>query len=309
MKGAAASRPDQLVSVVIPCYRQAHFLPGAIESVIAQTYPRVEIIVVDDGSPDETEKVVARYPGVRYLRQRNKGLSAARNAGLARSRGVYIAFLDADDRLTPGALAAGARELASRAACAFAAGDHRLIDAHGEVVPAAPREPVTSDHYRELLKGNFIWCPASVLYRRSVFQAVGGFDTSLKSAEDYDMYLRITRLFPVLTHGEVVADYRFHSAGMSRDPARMLKFTMKVLRAQRRRVRGTPALEAACSTGIEAYQSLYGRPLIREIAVHLKRHDWKDVVPDSLVALQYYPRAFAAHAYQRVCRTFVASWR
>jgi glycosyltransferase involved in cell wall biosynthesis len=306
---AASPHGDPLVSVVIPCYRQAHYLPGAIESVAAQTHPCVETIVVDDGSPDDTGKVVARYPQVHYVRQRNKGLSAARNAGLARSRGAYIAFLDADDRLTPAALASGARELSAHPESAFVAGAHRLIDAHGESVPGEPREPVTSDHYRELLKGNFIWCPASVLYRRSVFQAVGGFDTSLKSAEDYDMYLRIARVFSVRTHGEVVAEYRFHSSGMSRNTARMLKFTVKVLRAERRRVRGLPALEAACFTGIEAYQTLYGMPLIREIAVHLRRRRWKDVVPESLVALQYYPRVFATHAYQRVCRTFLAGLR
>jgi len=308
MRGDAAIRGDQLISVVIPCYRQAHFLSGAIESVIEQSYPRVEIIVVDDGSPDDTRKVVARYASVQYVRQRNRGLSAARNAGLARSRGAYIAFLDADDRLTPSALADGARELSAHPACAFAAGEHRLIDAQGEAVPGVPREHVTNDHYRELLKGNFIWCPATVLYRRSVFQAVGGFDTSLKSAEDYDMYLRIARLFPVRAHGEVVAEYRFHSSGMSRNTARMLKFTMKVLRAQRRHVRGTP-LEAACVAGMEAYQALYGMPLIREIAVHLKRGRWKDVVPESLVALQYHPRAFTTHAYQRVCRTIAGAWR
>jgi len=305
MKRDASALGDPLVSVVIPCYRQAHFLPDAIESVLAQNYQHFEIIVVDDGSPDETSTVVARYPRVEYVWQRNKGLSAARNAGLARSRGMYVVFLDADDRLTRVALASGTQQLSAHPECAFVAGEHRLIDAQGAAVPSAPRERVTSDHYRELLTGNFIWCPASVLYRRSVFQAVGGFATSLKSAEDYDMYLRIARAFPVRTHGEIVAEYRFHSAGMSRDSARMLKFAIKVLRAQRRRVKGNPALEAARFSGIEAYQTLYGIPLIRQIARHLRRHHWKEVVPESLVALQYHPRAFATHAYQRLHRTIV----
>ena len=99
--GIADAHDSPVVSVVIPCYRQAHFLPDAIESVLAQTYPHFEIIVVDDGSPDDTRAVAGRYPGVRCLRQRNRGLSAARNAGLAASIGTYVVFLDADDRLTP----------------------------------------------------------------------------------------------------------------------------------------------------------------------------------------------------------------
>src|ERR687890_856397 len=96
-----------LVSVVIPCYNQAHFLGEAIESVLAQSYPRFEIIVVDDGSTDDTSKVAARHPGGRYVYQNNQGVSAARNSGLARSEGEYVVFLDADDRLLPEALVAG----------------------------------------------------------------------------------------------------------------------------------------------------------------------------------------------------------
>ena len=100
-----------LVSVVIPCYNQAHFLGEAIESVLAQTYPHREIVVVDDGSPDNTREVASRYPGVRYVRQENQGLAAARNTGLRHSSGSYLVFLDADDRLLPEALEVGLRQL------------------------------------------------------------------------------------------------------------------------------------------------------------------------------------------------------
>src|SRR5215204_1671374 len=103
-----------LVSVVIPCYKQAHFLGEAIESVLAQSYPNFEIIVVDDGSPDNTSEVAASYPRVRLVRQENQGLSAARNSGLSRSEGEYVVFLDADDRLLPGALQVGLECLEAR---------------------------------------------------------------------------------------------------------------------------------------------------------------------------------------------------
>ena len=96
-----------LVSVVIPCYEQARFLSEAIESVLAQTYPHFEVVVVDDGSADNASEVAARYPGVRCVRQENRGLAEARNTGIRRTNGSFMVFLDADDRLLPDALEAG----------------------------------------------------------------------------------------------------------------------------------------------------------------------------------------------------------
>ena len=122
-----------LVSVVIPCYKQAHFLGHAIESVQRQTYPAVEIIVVDDGSPDGTRAVVESFPAVNYVRQENKGLSAARNRGLRESQGSYLVFLDADDLLLPDAVAAGLQTLyASGPEYAFVSGHYRWIGPSGE---------------------------------------------------------------------------------------------------------------------------------------------------------------------------------
>ena len=109
-----------LVSVVIPCYNQAHFLSEAIESVLSQTCESFEIIVVDDGSTDNTSELASRYQKVRLLRQENRGVSAARNAGLAESEGEYVVFLDADDRLLPEALEVGLECLDDHPECAFA---------------------------------------------------------------------------------------------------------------------------------------------------------------------------------------------
>src|SRR5262249_54401346 len=218
-------------------------------SALRQTYRHVEIIVVDDGSPDDTSIVAARYAGVRCVRQPNRGLSAARNAGLKASTGEYLIFLDADDRLTFDAVELGVREMALHPDCAFVAGEHDLIDENGTLLPSMPRPRITGDHYRELLKTNFIWCPANVIYRRSVFGVVGVFDRSLTPAEDYDLYLRITRRLPVRTHHEVVAEYRVHRASMSRNFGRMLRATVKILGSQREYLNGDPILEAACESG------------------------------------------------------------
>ena len=118
--------PEQsVVSVIIPCYAQANFLAEAIESALAQTHPQIEVVVVDDGSPDDTADVVARYRGVRCVRQMNKGLAGARNAGFKASSGEYVLFLDADYRLRANAVEAHLACFTSRPEAGFVVGEHR----------------------------------------------------------------------------------------------------------------------------------------------------------------------------------------
>ena len=213
-----------LVSVIIPCFNHGQFLGHAIESALAQTYRNFEIIVVDDGSTDDTADVAKRYPNVQYLRQQNTGRSAARNAGLRQSRGELIAFLDADDRFLARALETGADCLTEHPECALVSGHCRVIDTSGSILAAPRQRCVQRDHYIELLRGGtYIWCPASVLYRRRVFDFVRGFDSAVEPVEDYDLYLRITKDFPVHCHAQVIAEYRQHSSNTSRDLARMQK--------------------------------------------------------------------------------------
>src|SRR5918995_2122102 len=130
-----AVEQEDLVTVVIPCYNQAHFLSEAIESVLAQDHPHIEVVVVDDGSTDNTAKVAARCPQVHLIRQHNQGLSAARNAGLESSHRDYIVFLDADDRLLPGAVGAGLEVLRAHPECAFAFGHYRYVTNDGVALP------------------------------------------------------------------------------------------------------------------------------------------------------------------------------
>src|SRR5215212_9805350 len=118
---------DLLVSIIIPCYNQAYFLGEAIDSILAQGYPHFEIVVVDDGSTDNTAEVAARYLEVRCIRQDNRGQASARNTGLHQSRGSYLVFLDADDRLLPSAL-----------------------QEHLECMKEHPERAFVSGHYREI---------------------------------------------------------------------------------------------------------------------------------------------------------------
>jgi len=224
------------VSVIIPCYNQAHYLGDALASVAAKTHGRPEVIVVDDGSTDNTVEVAERYPGVRYVRQDNAGLAAARNTGIRHSTGEYLFFLDFDDRLLPSAFRVGLTALAARPGHAFVYGGWRLIGADGTVMPTPEPAQVDDDPYRGLLRMCFISTPAAVMYRRAAV-AAGGFDTAVSPSADYNLYLRLTRRWPVYCHGELVAEYRRHGANMTLDRAMMLQAELKVLRTQRPYVR------------------------------------------------------------------------
>src|SRR6266480_255100 len=247
-----------LVSVIIPCYNQAHFLHEAIQSALAQTYSHREIFIVDDGSTDNTAEVTSGFSGVRYIRQENAGVSTARNTGLKESRGEYLVFLDADDRLLPEALEIGVDCLRQHPTWAFASGHSRFITADGALLAPPAQLCVTRDHYLELLRGNYIWCPGSVIYRRNAFEVVKGFDTSLGPGADYDLYLRIARNYPVFCHNRFVAGYRLHSSSMSADPALMLQDTLKALDAQWDFVKGSDGYIEAFETGKKQCQSYYG---------------------------------------------------
>src|SRR5215212_6403385 len=141
-----------LVTVVIPCYNQAHFLGEAIESVLSQSYPHGELIVVDDGSTDETSEVASRYEGARLIRQENRGLAGARNRGLGEAKGEYVVFLDADDRLLPGALEASLGCFEAHPECAFVSGTSRPIAEDGTLLSQTSDTAVEGDHYLKLLR-------------------------------------------------------------------------------------------------------------------------------------------------------------
>ncbi|GAB3038192.1 glycosyltransferase [Spirosoma pulveris] len=219
-----------LVSVVIPCFNQGQFLAQAVESVLQQTWLRCEIIVVDDGSTDNTRQVASQFPQVQYVYQPNQGLSAARNTGLQRSQGEYLAFLDADDWLFADGIEFNVRQLQNNPQAVFVSGAHDKVDSSGHLL-AREQIPVGQDHYCQLLQCNYIGMHATVLYRRSLFDQFR-FDPSLKACEDYDLYLRIARHHPVLHHTHPIAAYRIHGGNMSANVPMMLDRVLHVLARQ-----------------------------------------------------------------------------
>ena len=292
-----------LVSVVIPCYNQAHFLGEAIESVLCQGYTNVEVVVVDDGSTDNASEVASRYEraGVRLIRQENRGRSGARNWGLDEAQGEYVVFLDSDDRLLPEALEVGVKDLEAHPACAFVFGRLRVFGPDRSYLESALPPYMMTDPYGTLLSGNLSFTPGAAMFRRSVFDSVGGFDTSasLQGSEDYHLYLRVTSEFPIHHHYKFVVDYREHEANTSRDSARMLQSTLKALHSQQERVKGTKEYEEAYKRGIKSWQSLYGNALLKDVLVHVRQREWKQGLWDMLVLIWHDPGVFL-RAYRKV---------
>jgi glycosyltransferase involved in cell wall biosynthesis len=279
--------------VVIPCYNQAHFLGEAIESVLSQTYHHFEIIVVDDGSTDESSEVASRYgeEGVLLIRQQNRGLAGARNRGLEGAKGEYVVFLDADDRLLPGALEAALRCFEAHPECALVAGHSRFIDVDG-FIRAEPRppQPIGSELFLTLLERRYFVIPGAVMYRRAVIESVGAFDTSLGAAEDYDLYFRIAKTFPVYWHHEVVLEYRKHDESMTRKAGLMLKHTVVVLRRQWRYVRGNRRYREAFQVGLKSGREEYGYRLAEWVLEQMGERRWRDALGGAHVLARYHPR-------------------
>ncbi|HSC21064.1 MAG TPA: glycosyltransferase [Solirubrobacterales bacterium] len=259
------------VAVVIPCFNQAHYLAEAIESVLSQTLSPAEVVVVDDGSEDNSHEVAGRYEKVTRMRQRNRGVAAARNAGMQATSSEYLVFLDADDRLLPEAIEMGAGALARRPNIAFVSGFSRDIGDDGRVLPGERQPLVTQDHYLRLLEDCFIWSGSSIVYRRSALEAVGGFDESLGAGDDYDLYLRLARRFPIFCHETVVTEYRRHGTNTTRDPGVVLDSELDVLRRQRSSVHDKREREAR-RRGIRRTRREHGRALAGQIAEDWARH-------------------------------------
>ncbi len=220
------SQPD--ISVIIPAFNRAHTLPKALDSVLSQTLKPREIIVVDDGSTDETNAVLANYPGLCIISQDNRGVSAARNMGIKKAGGEWLAFLDSDDEWLKEKL-----EKQWDAICI----DDKLI-CHTEEIwirngqrvnPMKKHKKFGGIIYERCLPLCVI-SPSSVMIHRSVFEDVGVFDESLEVCEDYDLWLRICAKYSVLFIDEpLIVKYGGHEDQLSRKYWGMDRFRVKAL--------------------------------------------------------------------------------
>src|ERR1700733_1800443 len=218
-----------LVSVIIAYYKQERFIAETVRSVQQQTYPNVEIIVVDDGSPVPASSVLPESRDVLLLRTENRGCPAARNFGFQQSSGDFLVFLDSDDRLTPGALEAHLKAFAECPAAALSFGAQRFIDEHSRELRAPHNCRPRNNYFLMLLEGNPIGTPGAAMIRREAFIEAGLFDESVRIVEDYPLYLRLAKRHPIVQSPACVIDYRFHTNSMSRDKEAMFKGIMRAL--------------------------------------------------------------------------------
>ncbi len=210
-------RSDPFFSVIIPTYNRSGPVCGAVRSVLAQTFPDYELILVDDGSTDDTPLRAGGFGSpVRYVRQQHRGVSAARNLGISLAKGEYIAFLDSDDLWLPGKLSAQREFIASNP-------EFRLHQT-GEIwIRNGTRvNPKSRHHQREgmIFSESLNLClisPSAAALHRSVFEDFGLFDESLPACEDYDLWLRITLEEPVgLVKSGLVVRHGGHEDQLSR---------------------------------------------------------------------------------------------
>jgi glycosyltransferase involved in cell wall biosynthesis len=221
---------NELITAVIPTYNYGRFVTQAVESALAQTYGPVEVIVVDDGSSDDTREQLGPYADrIRYIYQDNQSVAAARNTGIQAARGDLIAFLDADDLWHPHKLELQMRYLADHPSVQLLAVDRLPVGAenwppinglaHLKARPITVEELVLQPHF----------APSGVLVRKECFDTVGFFDSSLRNAEDYDMWIRIACRFPVVKLDVPLWWYRVHGANKSHVPARQEAAGLRVL--------------------------------------------------------------------------------
>jgi glycosyltransferase involved in cell wall biosynthesis len=212
-----------LVSVVIPCYNAERYIAATLRSVLAQDLAGMEVLVVDDGSRDGSVALVrAQFPQVRVIEQANAGVAAARNRGIAEARGEWIAFVDADDIWLPGKLRAQFDEMAAVPGC-------RMSYTAWQVWPSLEPEPTpgyladlaaragdtarwsgaSGWIYPQLLLDCVVWT-STVLAERALFAEIGDFDRGLRIGEDYDLWLRASRVTPIHRVARPYALYRTH---------------------------------------------------------------------------------------------------
>lgn len=257
-----SSSYSPLISVIIPCFNHGKFLADAINSVLDQTYSPIEIVVVNDGSTDNTKEVASAFPMVKYVYQENQGLSAARNAGIKNSEGEFLVFLDADDLLLEDAIDFNLRFLLDDLSVAFVSGGYNLETADYEIIPKQ-RIIDSNNAYLLLLERNYIEMHGTVMYRRWVFEEFL-FDTNLKACEDYDLYLKVARNHPVAHHSKILTVYRMHGNNMSGNPKLMLYSVLEVLKRQKKDLKSK---EEAISLkkGIEFFEKYYVNKLIKKV--------------------------------------------
>jgi len=297
--------PTPLVSVVVATNRAGPYLAEALDSVRAQSHRHVEVIVVDDGSPDPdlVASVVAGIPGAVVVRQSSAGVSVARNSGAARSRGELLAFLDDDDRWHPDRLAAQVETLQAVPDAVASYCGMRTIDEGGAVLVEADQVAIT-DRTDVARRATGIILP-NLLMRRDAFHAVGGFHSRIKLAEDFDLVLRLAERGPIVFEPRALVDYRAHAQNTTGRHRELTRSIDRVLRLHEwsARERGDRELAAALRESLRKNERFAWWSAARAARAALRDGRPARAVGEMAWALATAPRGLLDGAARRVRRT------
>lgn len=287
-----------LVSVVIPTFNRAHLILRALESVKRQSYRPLDVIVADDGSTDDTERVVTdwidQHAGdgfaISYWKQPNQGGNVARNFGIDRARGEYVAFLDSDDGWHPEKLAKQVGVMRGDASIgAVYCGLQSVVIETGEVKPTSPRPYPQGNLLNQLLVKDVTAPTSTYVVRKSVFERVGQFDTDLQARQDWDMWIRVASEYNIAAVPEVLVDFGEHTG------PRTISNPDKEIRAYARILEKYAALRAKSPLSIRrASKAAYYRRLGR---VHFhQKNSYARAMAYQLRAIAAWPFEFDSYA-------------
>ncbi len=224
----------KLVSIIIPAYNAEQFIDSTIRSVISQTYTHWELIVIDDGSMDDTkiivEKLINFNNQIKYISQKNSGVSSARNNGIKHANGVYLAFLDADDLWRSTNLEEKVKHLNAHQNVGLVHAPMEIVNQNSQ-----SQGEILSSKSGFILNDLLLWktnlpSPSSILVRRSVVDTIGNFDENLSTAADQDFYFRVSSKFEIGMIEKVLGCYRVHLNNMSKNIDLFEKDHIKVYR-------------------------------------------------------------------------------
>ena len=206
--------PDPLVSIITPSYNQVRYLEETILSVLGQDYPHVEYIIIDGGSTDGSLETIRRYePHLSgWVSEPDRGQTDALNKGFARASGELLAWLNSDDTYLPGAVRQAVEAYQENPAAAMIYGEANLIDEAGRVIG---RFPTRKTSYRQLLRGHVHIPQQASFFRADLWRQVGPLDDSFYFAMDYDLWVRLAKLAPLVHIPHLWANFRLHGRGKS----------------------------------------------------------------------------------------------
>jgi glycosyltransferase involved in cell wall biosynthesis len=229
------------VSVIMPSYNYARFLPVSIKSVLSQSYSNLELIITDDCSTDESREIVEHWKKldkrvVPVLHQVNQGLARARNSGLAVCSGEFVALCDADDIWNPGKLEAQMKCFERQPELGLVHSDGAIIDGTGNLTGQrfsalyhGKSQKASGYLFETLCERNFL-CVPTVILRREAIDYAGGFEENLRSLEDWVCWAKVSRKYPFHYIDDTLVQYRIHGAGLSSNPKGMAQNRVKAFR-------------------------------------------------------------------------------